>query len=357
MAENVRKPLLLLLGLIILALPLSVSAQIAETQNRRILDISLITYKDNYRIKIRLEKPMQAVISDPREGEPLRVQFRGARIEPGFQPKPASNQLVSRVWMDSSDAGLVSLEFQLATHQVSVTHFSLTTPEPMLIIDLKLKSGAEIPPASAPKNESSPSTPKATAAGSPAPISELPTTHTSPTSPAIPDTPVVPNADTKPGFFIPGDSEDTTETEPISEPTPASHIMPPALPSSDLADIAVPPVSAALPPAVAQATLKPIQPMKPASDEYDYFPLDELHLTFPGANEMLREYKANRFMAALKIGFPALTVAQPPKSSVLAALSPGRVPLPIGKRKRISSARPWGRLVHRAEFLSAGKAL
>ena len=119
-----------------------------ELANRQIRDVRLIVYRDEvYRIAIGLSQLTEYSITPPRPGKPLRIDIARCELAPGVRANPASNALVRQVWITPSDAGIVSLEIPLATSQIEVRDFTIATPEAAIVVDLKLRSGIQLPSA------------------------------------------------------------------------------------------------------------------------------------------------------------------------------------------------------------------
>jgi len=266
-----------------------------EPANRRIHDVRLIAYRgETYRIVIHLSELTEYRITAPGPGAPLRIELARTEVDPGVRAKPPSNDLVRGVWITPSDVGVVTLEIPLATSQVQVKDYTVSTPEAMVVVDLTLRPGVRLP---APE-------------GSP-----LPAAETQPSTPAL--HPVValpqegapeaapPRADLSMSATDLGAGRASpTGGLPLGVPAPPATGRGPAVPRAGQAADSGAPASAR----------DAATPLSPDLIARNFFPYQKVELQFPGAEKLVDAYGENRFLNAFKAGLTGLLVPQPQKS-------------------------------------------
>ena len=284
-------PVCLLLGFFLLSavcFPQGTPSQ--NAQNRRILDIELLTYPDSYRIRIHLNELTSYQITNPRAGRPLKVELNQTDADAALVPTPESNELIQRVWITPGQSGVALLEFPLAASQIEVTDWTVLTPAPTIVINLKLRPGVTIPSAT-----------------------------------AKPETVALPPTKDKQEEPFAANSASKESTPAVALPPP-TQTPAPAAPSPE--QPAPPPseVSALPPPTAAPVSLPEASPTValPKSDSAGASVPDEKKMTdivfasesfgFRKADQMLTDYAEHRYGDALKIGLDALSQPQPQSS-------------------------------------------
>ncbi|MBN1866121.1 tetratricopeptide repeat protein [Candidatus Sumerlaeota bacterium] len=264
-------------------------------ENRRILDVQLQTYPDEYRINVRLNELTPFELTPSRPGRPLRLRLARAEVDPEVVARAGSNDLIERVWMTPTESGVTTLEFALVTSQVEVTHHEIAKPQPTIVINLKLRPGVLLPS-------------RVSWSGSPTP------------SPAVPSPTARPRTSPTPFVVAVRGASSETLRGSASAFLPAGGGASPALPYAASAARETPgpghpalPVSSrtvAAPRATPPPPVPTPDPAVEALRPYDFFPVDRLVLDFPGQADLIQLYKDKKHEEALVLGLKYIEAPQ-----------------------------------------------
>ena len=249
-----------------------------DAQNRQIRSIQLRAYPDRYLIQIRMDQPEDPLVTPPPgPGVPLRVEIARADFAPSLRPGPPSNALIKGFTIRPSSAGLVTMDFELATHRVDATDWIMRDgDEGYVIIKLKPRPGVTLPPDTQLAADHRTSRPHVS-------IPKIPTTGTATASSTL---------------ALPAPHSPAVETTPRLTPAQVLPTGPPALPG--------------------RGEIRP--PSLQDLETADFFPYHlATGLQFQRAEDFQQAYREKRFADAVEIGTQALEALQP-RSSLSALL-------------------------------------
>lgn len=288
-------------------------------QNRRILDIQSKNLGDKCRIVIFMDTATRPLVTPPMGGEPLRIELGRSELDPSVRLDQLTGPLLRKVSAVPSDSGLVTINLELTTSQVDVTDF-LLEQEALVIVDIKPRRAVALPDG----------TPVAAQPTSATPLADA----TLPVSPAGADeilpAPVPADAAMEPEPSPAAGEPSAPAAEPVVAPSPAAASLaettaaPAAGPTPVLPTLALP-VPPNAPPAVPQAEVPLNLPVASQArvtsgspvdslTQADAFPERLLAMDFPGVQQMLAAYQAQKYPEAIKTGQAALRVSQSPES-------------------------------------------